>query len=445
MVWSLLWSDAPDGSRRIGGVSAVELAEEFGTPLYVLVESEIRERLRSYREALAAHYPRGRAVYAGKAFLTRAMAELVAEEALGLDVTSGGEIATALSVDFPPELLYFHGNAKSAAELELALDQGLGRFMVDNFEEIELLGDLAEKRGRRAAVILRLTPGIEAHTHEYIRTGQLDSKFGFPLSEAPRAVRRVLDRPGLNLKGFHAHIGSQILELSPFRETVEVLFAFLNDLRRDLGYVADELDLGGGLGVRYQPEDDPPTISELIRNLGEAVRSACRRLTYPEPFLLVEPGRSVVGEAGATLYRVASVKEIPGLRTYVAVDGGMGDNPRPALYDAQHQVELVGRAATGQREPVTIAGRFCESGDVLAKDVYLPSLRPGDLLAMEGTGAYNYSMAMNYNRVPRPAVVLIRPDGPQVIVVRETYEDLLRLDRRLEPSSAMAVARLKRG
>lgn len=440
-----MWTVAADGTRNIGGVSAAALAEEFGTPLYVLVESEIRERLQSYREAMAIHYPRGRAIYAGKAFLTQAMAEIVAEEGLGLDVTSGGEIATALSVGFPPERLYFHGNAKSPAEVELALDRGLGRFMVDNFEEIELLGALAESRGRRAAVILRLTPGIEAHTHEYVRTGQLDSKFGFPLSEAHQAVRRVMERPGLSLKGFHAHIGSQILEVSPYRETVEVLFSFLDEVRRETGYVADEVDLGGGLGIRYQPEDDPPAIPDLIRKIGEAVRSACRRLTYPEPFLLVEPGRSVVGEAGATLYRVISVKEIPGLRTYVAVDGGMGDNPRPALYNAEHPVELVGRPAKGPRQLVTIAGRYCESGDILARDVSLPSLRPGDLLAVGATGAYTYSMAMNYNRVPRPAVVLIRADGPQVIVARETYEDLLRLDRRLEPASAVVLPRVKRG
>lgn len=410
----------------VGGVPLDELAARFGTPLYVMDVATIRERLAAWREALGDG---GRVYYAGKAFLCRAMAELVQAEGVGLDVVSGGELTTALLAGVPPADIVLHGNVKTRAELELAVDTGVGRVVVDSLEELPLLDELATRAGRRVAILLRLTPGIEAHTHEFIRTGQFDSKFGFATvgETADEAVRAALGYAGIRLVGLHAHIGSQILDVDPFAANAEALLRFARRQYDLHGWWPEEIDIGGGLGVSYEPGEDPPTPEAVVR----AVRERVAELVPPDrswPVLSVEPGRSVAADAGVTLYRVGVKKRVPGGRTYVAVDGGMGDNIRPALYQARYTAEPVGPPRPG-REVVTVAGRYCESGDLLLRDAALPRLEPGDLLAVFTTGAYTYAMASTYNRVPRPAVVAVDRATVQVWVERETWADLARYDR----------------
>lgn len=418
------------GHLEIGGCDAVELAETFGTPLYVLDEATIRRKARAYRETLDRLYPNHLVLYAGKAFLTTAMCRLVDEEGLGLDVVSGGELYTALLAEFPPERIYFHGNNKSEEELNLALEAGVGRIVVDNFYELELLNVLAGRHGKKANILLRLTPGVEAHTHEYIQTGQVDSKFGFGLTndQAFQAVRLAQGLKNVRLLGFHSHIGSQVFEVAPYRLAAEVLLNFVARVKKELGLVTKELDLGGGLGIRYLPQDDPPAVEEFLRELVEFLLEKVRQLNLEAPRLLLEPGRSIVGDAGVTLYRVGSIKEIPGIRTYVAVDGGMADNPRVALYGAKYEAKVANRASDPAEVVVSIAGRFCESGDMLLWDAHLPRIRSGDILAFFSTGAYHYSMASNYNRYGRPAVVLVHNGQADLIVRRETWEDLVARD-----------------
>jgi diaminopimelate decarboxylase len=415
------------GVLTVGGVPLDELAAQYGTPLYVMDVATIRQRLAAWREALG---DTGRVYYAGKAFLCRAMAELVQAEGVGLDVVSGGELTTALMAGVPPAEIVLHGNVKTRAELELALATGVGRIVVDSLEELSLLDELAQEAGRRVAVLLRLTPGIEAHTHEFIRTGQFDSKFGFATvgGAADEAVRAALASPGIRLAGLHAHIGSQILEVDPFAANAEALLRFARRQYDLHGWWPEEIDIGGGLGVSYEPADDPPTPEDVVR----AVRERVADLVPADcawPMLSVEPGRSVAADAGVTLYRVGVKKRVPG-RTYVAVDGGMGDNIRPALYQARYMAEPVG-PPRAEREVVTVAGRYCESGDLLLRDAELPRLEPGDLLAVFTTGAYTYAMASTYNRVPRPAVVAVDRAVVQVWVERESWADLARHDRPL--------------
>ncbi|ACX52411.1 diaminopimelate decarboxylase [Ammonifex degensii KC4] len=416
------------GHLEIGEVDTVHLAREYGTPLYVLDEEVFRANCRRYLCSLG---PGNRAAYAGKALLTLAICRICQEEGLYLDVVSAGELYTAVKAGFPPERLYFHGNNKSLQEIEMGLELGVGRFVVDNFYELELLEERARALGKKPAILLRLTPGIEAHTHEYIRTGQLDSKFGFPLATgvAEEAVRRALSSPHLELVGLHCHIGSQILRLEPFQEAARVMVAFAASIRRKTGWVMEELDLGGGLGIRYTAEDDPPAIEDYVQAILRAVEEACQEEGLPLPRIVVEPGRSIVGPAGITLYTVGAIKEIPGVRTYVAVDGGMADNPRPALYQARYEAVLANRMLEPPAVEVAVAGKCCESGDILIPAIKLPRPQPGDILAVFATGAYNYSMSMNYNRLPRPAMVLVRGGEVDLIVARETLEDLISHDR----------------
>lgn len=418
------------GHLEVGGCDTLELAKEFGTPLYVFDEDLIRQNCRDYQDGFAAAYPSARVAYASKAFLTAAMAALVAEEGLDLDAVSAGEIYTALRGGLPAERILFHGNNKTPDELRFALEAGVGRYVVDNLYELELLEDLAGRLHKQARILLRVTPGIEAHTHEYIRTGQVDSKFGLVIEngQALAAVRLALQQRHLELVGVQCHIGSQVFELEPFAETARVMLRFLADVRRETGRVLSELDLGGGLGSRYTASDDPPSIADFAQQLTAAVREAAAGEEYPLPALLLEPGRSIVAEAGTTLYTVGSIKDIPGIRTYLAVDGGMGDNPRPALYGALYEAAIAGRMRAPATTRVAVAGRFCESGDMLIQDIALASPRPGDILAVFTTGAYNYSMASNYNRVARPAVVFVRGGHADLVVRRETYEDMAALD-----------------
>lgn len=417
-----------EGHLLIGGMDAVRLAREFGTPLYVFDEAAIRARCREFRAAVGGA---GSVAYAGKAFLCKAIARVVEQEGLALDVVSGGELHTALEAGFPPERVVFHGNNKSPEELRAALRVGVGRIVVDNFREIALLAELTREAGRRQPVLVRVAPGIEAHTHEYVSTGQQDSKFGFDVAtgQALEAVRQVLSVPGLEWTGLHCHVGSQILEVEPFRLAARRLLELAATIRRETGALLREADIGGGFGVRYLPEDRPPPVATVIGAALDEVRRCAGELGLPVPLLLVEPGRAIVAEAGYTLYTVGAVKRIPGVRTYVAVDGGMADNPRPALYGAEYAAVIADRAEAPPSERVRVVGRYCESGDVLIREIGLPSPQPGDVLAVFTTGAYHYSMASNYNRFPRPAAVLVGEGRADVIIARETYADLVRQDR----------------
>lgn len=416
------------GTLSVAGCDLTQLAKEYGTPLYVYDEGALRRRCQEYYRAFADYSPGALVLYASKAFLPLAMAELVKEEGLGLDVMSGGELYTALQAGMPPERIYFNGNNKSETELSEAVEAGIGGVIVDNFHELAVLDEIAGRLGKVQRVLLRINPGVEAHTHEYIKTGQLDSKFGFPLLEglAVEATRIALDSENLRLLGFHCHIGSQIFALDSFEVAVETVLDFAARVKAKLGYTWKELNLGGGLGIRYTQDDEPKPVAELVKRITEALVVGCQRYGLPLPKLLVEPGRSIAGEAGLTLYTIGSVKTIPGIRTYVAVDGGMPDNPRVALYQARYNAVIANKATVPPDKVVSVAGKCCESGDILIWDLPLPSPESGDILAVFSTGAYTYSMASNYNRLLRPAVVFCKDGESQLVVKRQTYRDLLR-------------------
>ncbi len=419
------------GHLAIGGRDTLALAEEYGTPLYVMSEEAIRENCRLYRRSIERFYKgRGLAAYASKAFCCKAICRIANEEGLGLDVVSAGELYTAKAAGFPMDKVIFHGSNKTAEELTMALEYGVGRIVADNLTELRTLDALAAAKGVAAPVMLRVKPGIDAHTHEFIRTGQIDSKFGFALEtgEALTAVKLALGSQNLRLIGLHCHIGSQIFEIDPFCHAVKVMLEFMGLICRETGTVLGELNLGGGFGIRYIPENDPVAYDRYMEKVAKTVEQCCKKLGFPAPFLLLEPGRSIVGAAGLTLYRVGSVKTIPGIRTYVSVDGGMGDNPRYALYRADYTFLAAARAGEPKTRTVTVAGKYCESGDLLGENVPLQEIAPGEILAVLATGAYNYSMASNYNRNPRPPVVLVGEKGDRVIVRRESLEDLIRND-----------------
>lgn len=413
----------------VGGVEVDQLAREHGTPLWVLDRATLVGRMRAYRQAFGDD---ATVAYASKALCVVAVLQLAAREGLACDVASGGELATALAAGFPPERLVLHGNNKSEAELEAALSAGVGRVVVDSFSEISRLGAIAARDGRVVDVLLRVTPGIEAHTHAFVRTGHDDTKFGFTLSAglAHEAVDQVLAAPALRLRGLHCHIGSQIFTVEAFAAAAETLCELLADVAERHGDAPSELNVGGGLGIRYGHGDAPPGLAEYAGAIRRALGAARERHGLPPLRLGVEPGRSVAGPAGCTLYRVGTVKEVPGARTYVSVDGGLSDNPRHALYGAQYTFAPAGAGpAVGEQRPVTVVGKHCESGDLLGQGVPLPAdLAEGDLLAVGATGAYNHSMASNYNRLTRPAMVLVGDGRAQTIVRRETIDDLLGLD-----------------
>jgi diaminopimelate decarboxylase len=419
------------GHLEIGGCDTVELARQYGTPLYVYDEALIREKCRSYMDAFNRTGFDFQVAYASKAFMCVAMCELIEELGMSLDVVSGGELYTALKAGFPASRIHFHGNNKTAEELTMGLEAGIGCFVVDNFYEMEVLHDLAKERGQRVSILLRLTPGIEAHTHDYISTGQDDSKFGFGVTsgQALAAVKRALDKPFFNLLGIHSHIGSQIFETAGFVGAIKVLGDFLKEVRTESGYEVQVLNVGGGFGIRYTEGDDPLPVSEYVNVITDEVRIQFAAMDYPLPAIWIEPGRSIVGDAGTTLYRIGSIKDIPGIRKYVAVDGGMTDNIRPALYQAKYEAMLANRANAETEEVVSIAGKCCESGDMLIWDIPLPKPVSGDVLAVSCTGAYGYAMANNYNRILRPAVVFVSEGEARIVVERETYEDLISKDR----------------
>lgn len=416
------------GHLTIGSVDTTELAMKYGTPLYVMDEDTIRRNCRMYKDAIDKHYDgNGLILYASKAFCTKRMCRIANEEGLGIDVVSGGELYTALSVDFPMEKIYFHGNNKTKDELIMAVMNDVGRIVVDNIEELELLNSVALEYGKKVKILFRIKPGIDAHTHDFVRTGQIDSKFGVALEngEAFSIIEHAVRLRGIEVVGVHCHIGSQIFEIAPFELAAEVMLSFIAKVRNELNVELRELNLGGGFGIKYLPRHNPVEYDKYMEKISELVKKICKNKGLTLPKILMEPGRSIVGPAGITLYTVGSVKEIKNIRTYVAVDGGMGDNPRYALYKAPYDAVVANRANTERTKLVTIAGRNCESGDLLQEDIMIAPCKKGDIIAMLATGAYNYSMASNYNRVPRAPVIMIKDGEATVAVKRETYEDLL--------------------
>ncbi|MCL2837727.1 MAG: diaminopimelate decarboxylase [Oscillospiraceae bacterium] len=420
-----------NGNLELGGLDVQSVAREFGTPLYIMDEDKIRQNCRVYTKSINDYYGgNGLALYAGKALACKYIFNIIKEENMGLDVSSGGELFTALSCGFPAEKIYFHGNHKIEDELFLALDAGVGRFVVDNKSELELLNRLAVEKGKVAQIAFRVKPGVEAHTHEFIRTGQIDSKFGFTLEtgEAEEIIKIAAALEGVKVVGVHCHIGSQIFDRAPFELAARIMLEFIADMRDKHGVKLTELNLGGGFGIKYTDDDNPISYDHYIAAIAKVVDEVCAERNIQRPFILMEPGRSIVADAGLTVYTVGEVKEIPNIRTYVVVDGGMTDNPRHIMYDAKYDAKLVSNPCGAAEQTVTIAGRCCESGDVLIRDIGLPKVKVGDMLAVLSTGAYNYSMASNYNRIPRPPIVMISNGEAKLAVRRESYEDLIRND-----------------
>ncbi|MDT0450922.1 diaminopimelate decarboxylase [Streptomyces hesseae] len=427
-VWSRTVARGDDGVVAVGGMDVKRLAEEFGTPAYVLDEDDFRARCRAWRDAFGTDAD---VFYAGKAFLSRAVVRWLHEEDLNLDVCSGGELLTALDAGMPAERIALHGNNKSTDEITRAVEAGVGRIVVDSFQEIARVAHIAERLGKRQRVLIRVTVGVEAHTHEFIATAHEDQKFGLPLAggQAAEAVRRALKLDGLELLGIHSHIGSQIFDTSGFEVAAHRVIGLLRQIRDEHGVELPEIDLGGGLGIAYTSDDDPSEPHQIATALREIVTRECAAAGLAVPRISVEPGRAIVGPTAFTLYEVGTTKELPGLRTYVSVDGGMSDNIRTALYDADYSVALVSRASTAEPMLTRVVGKHCESGDIVVRDAFLPAdVAPGDLLAVPATGAYCRSMASNYNHALRPPVVAVRDGAARVIVRRETEEDLLRLD-----------------
>lgn len=418
------------GNLEIGNVDTIDLVNEYKTPLYVMDEDVIRENCRSFKASIEKYYGDGLVCYASKTFCCKEMCRIINDEGLGLDISSGGELYTAMSVDFPAQKLVFHGNNKTEQELKLALDYGVGRIVVDNFDELSLLNRLANELNKTANIMLRIKPGVDSNTHNYIMTGQIDSKFGLGLEtgEAFNAAKLAIESSNINLKGFHCHIGSQIFDIEPFALAAKVMLEFTAKVKKELDYEISDLNLGGGFGIRYTPEQEPKPNEAYMERVSAVVKDKCKQLNIKLPFILLEPGRSIAGPAGITLYKVGSVKEIPEIRTYVSVDGGMTDNPRYALYGAKYDMLIANKANSPKDREVTIAGKCCESGDLLGENVKIQDVETGDILAVLATGAYNYSMASNYNRIPRAAVVMVSGGKPRVIVKRESYDDLIRND-----------------
>ncbi|MEV7212898.1 diaminopimelate decarboxylase [Kitasatospora cineracea] len=427
-VWSRTVARNAEGVATVGGVDVRTLAAEFGTPAYVLDEADFRARARAWRDAFGESAD---VYYAGKAFLSKAVVRWLHEEGLNVDVCSAGELQVALAAGMPGERIALHGNNKSVPELEQAVKAGVGHIVVDSFQEIERLAAIADAQGVRQPVLIRITVGVEAHTHEFIATAHEDQKFGLSLSGglAAEAVRRVLAEPALELRGIHSHIGSQIFDFAGFEVAARRVVGLLAEVRDEHGVELPEIDLGGGLGIAYTSEDDPREPAEIAASLTGIVRRECAAAELTAPRISVEPGRAIVGPTAFTLYEVGTVKPLEGLRTYVSVDGGMSDNIRTALYDAEYSVALVSRTSTAEPMLARVVGKHCESGDIVVKDAFLPAdLAPGDLIAVPATGAYCRSMASNYNHALKPPVLAVADGAARVIVRRETEEDLLRLD-----------------
>jgi diaminopimelate decarboxylase len=415
------------GDVTVGGVRLCDLAAAYGTPLYVLDAATIRDMCAAYVTPLQAAYPNHMVVYAGKAGMSIRLLSFLKSCGLGVDVVSGAECLTALRAGIDPDKIVFHGNNKSLEELQLAVNAGVN-IVVDHEQEMAMLSDIATALGRRVLVMLRLKPEIEAHTHDYIKTGQIDSKFGLDKDSVMALAAAYKAHAFIHILGLHSHIGSQIFDTEPYYDLVDRMVAHTQSLSQVLGRDVEVLNLGGGMGIQYTEQDDPPVVSALVAGMAEKLKSACQKAGIPLPKLVLEPGRSIVGVAGLTMYRVGAIKDIPGIKTYAFIDGGMADNIRPMLYQSQYTFGVAQRADATEHKTYAVAGRYCESGDVLSHTVSLPTLQVGDLIVVYGTGAYNYAMASNYNRVPRPAVVMVENGKSTLLVRRETMEDMLHFD-----------------
>jgi diaminopimelate decarboxylase len=415
---------------HIGGCDCVELAKTFGTPLYVFDEFTLRSKCHEFKAEFTKRYSNTIIVYAAKAFLNRAIATILKEEGLGLDVVSGGELSVAQSIDFPKENVHFNGNNKTADELKLALKWGIGRIVVDNLNELELLNSLALEMGVRQTILLRLNPGVDPHTHRHTTTGILDSKFGFPLAtgQAETAVAKAISASNLNLVGLHFHLGSPIPDISPYQIAVGLTLNFAKEMKAKYDFHLDELSPGGGFAVKYTVDSKTPSIADYAKAITAKVASLVDELGLTCPKLIAEPGRAIVAQAGVALYTVGSIKEIPGVRKYICVDGGMGDNIRPALYESRYEALVANKVGHDESTKVTIAGKYCESGDILARDVGIASVSAGDIIAIPVSGAYSIPMSSNYNMIPRPAIAMVKDRKAHLIRKRESYQDLTRLD-----------------
>jgi diaminopimelate decarboxylase len=416
------------GHLVIGGCDTTELADEFGTPLYLYDEFTLRSKINEFKREFGKRYPDILILYASKAFINGAMALIIHEEGLGLDVVSEGELGIAKSVEFPMKRIYFHGNNKSFRELELGLKWKVGRIVIDNFHELEMLGRLVKDKGITQDVLLRITPGVDPHTHQYTSTGTIDSKFGIPMTLKEEAVKKAMSIRGLNLVGLHFHIGSLIYETEPYVESVKFILNFAADMKKKYGFILKELDTGGGYAIQYTVDNPAPPFASFAEALTSAIKAECRRLKLELPRLIIEPGRSIVAQSGVALYTVGVVKSIPGIRTYVSVDGGMGDNIRPALYQARLEAVVANRMRAKTAGKVTISGKFCESGDILIRDIELTAMKAGDILAVAGAGAYSIPESMNYNAFCKPPVILVKDGKARLIRRRETLEDITKCD-----------------
>jgi diaminopimelate decarboxylase len=424
----LSYSVDSDNKISIGNVKLEDLANTYGTPLYLMCEDTIRERARAYKRSFEKAGVEHLVIYASKAMNCMAICKLMEQEGLGLDVVSSGELYTALKAGFPTNKIIFHGNNKSAEEIQMCIENSV-TIILDNYNDLRLIESyLKNNPNAKTEIIIRITPGIECHTHEYIKTGKIDSKFGFNLEDLDSLFTKLVKISAIKIRGLHAHIGSQIFETEPHKDTCRVLLEFYKKLQEKFQIQMPDLNVGGGLGIKYLESDDPPEIEAWVEIIITAVKKNCEELGIKLPRIMVEPGRSMVGSSGVTIYRVGNIKDIPGLRKYLAVDGGMADNSRPIMYQAKYTAELDGKVSDTKTEIVTIAGKYCESGDILIKDYKLAHAEVGDLLAIYSTGAYNYSMSSNYNRVTKPAVVLVKDGKSNPIVQRETLDDLIRND-----------------
>ena len=422
-----LTSEVKDNTLFIGGCNTVELASKYGTPLYVIDEHTLRTMCKEYKESFSK-YPNMEILFASKALATSAIYKIISQEGLGIDVVSGGELFTAYRAGFDMSKVLFNGNNKQEWELESAIDIGIGVISVDNFHEIKLLNNIAQKRNKTVKILLRITPGIDCHTHEYIQTGQLDSKFGFDLSQIDDAINEIIKCENLSLKGLHAHIGSQIFDDAGFKDEIKILVEELVRINSKFNLSLTELNLGGGLGVKYVETDTPPDVYDIANSIISTLNEELNKYNLTDIKIYIEPGRSIVSTSGVTLYTIGASKQVPNATKYISVDGGMSDNPRHALYQAEYSCDIANKMNNDKSEIVTVAGKYCESGDILMENVALPNCEAGDILCVYNTGAYNYSMASNYNSAQKPGMVLVNNSQSDIIVYRETLEDLISRD-----------------
>ncbi|MDD2396962.1 MAG: diaminopimelate decarboxylase [Tissierellia bacterium] len=426
-----------DNILYFDGCNTVELAKKYGTPLFVMSETAIVDKCKEIRDTFINKYERTRAAYASKAFLTLSMCKIIEREGLCLDVVSGGELYTAIKADFPAEKIEFNGNNKSVEELEIAIDYNIGRIIVDGFDELGIIEDICKKKGKKSNILYRITPGVKSDSHDYIVTGKKDSKFGFPLDDDVifPAIEKAISSPHINFLGFHFHVGSQLHNNESHLKALKIALKLIKDTIDKYNYITQELNIGGGFGIKYTDADDKKPYAYFLDPMMEEIEEFSKRMSIKRPEIVIEPGRSIVGEAGLTLYTIGTIKDIKGIRKYVSVDGGMTDNIRPALYQAKYESVIANKAAQPSNDLVTISGKCCESGDILIRDAYIPLAERGDILAIFSTGAYGYAMASNYNKNPMPAIVLVKEGKAEVIVKRQTYEHMI--ENEVIPKSLM--------